>query len=95
MDNNNKRKDPTKSKGVLTKNKFRREQARSSKHPTRHNKSKTYSLDGQKCLSYHQISISSSKEFKEFVIKQAIQRNISVSKLLRDSVKYTVENNII
>jgi hypothetical protein len=93
MDNNNKRKDTT--KGVLTKNKFCREQARSFRHPTRHNKSKCFSLDGQKCLSFFQISISSSKEFKEFVSAEAQKRKISVSKLLRDSVKYTVENNII
>ncbi len=61
--------------------------------PTRHLKTKGFSL-GEKQDSSHQISISSGKSFREMIIKEAIKRQISVSKLMRDSTAYAIKNKI-
>jgi len=63
-------------------------------HPTRHNKSKTFELDGGSQDSHFQISISSNYEFKNFAQKLAAERKISTSKLFRDSLQYVINNNI-
>ena len=61
------------------------------RHPTRHYKSETYSL-GEKQDSSHQISISSSESFRSMIIEEAKKRKISVSKLMRDSFTYAINN---
>lgn len=61
--------------------------------PTRHLKSKAFSL-GEKQLSSHQISISSGKTFRQMVVNEAIKRKVSVSKLMRDSTAYAIKNKI-
>lgn len=64
------------------------------RHPTRHNKSKCFELDGGTQDSHFQISISSNYEFKELAKNEAIKRNISTSKLFRDSLLHVLNNNI-
>lgn len=63
-------------------------------HPTRHNKSKCFELAGGVQDSHFQISISSNFEFKEFAQNEAKKKNISTSKLFRDSLQYVINNNI-
>lgn len=63
-------------------------------HPTRHNKSKCFELDGGVQNSHFQISISSNYEFKEFAQNEAKKRKISTSKLFRDSLLHVINNNI-
>jgi len=63
------------------------------RHPTRHNKSANYELEGSTQLSHHQISISANEEFKKKVTDEAIKRNVSVSKLMRDSFIYALNKN--
>ena len=64
------------------------------RHPTRHNKSKCYELAGGTQQSAYQISISSNGEFKEYAQNLAKNKNISTSKLFRDSLQYVINNNI-
>ena len=61
------------------------------KHPTRHYKSKNYSL-GEKQISKYQISISASENFREQIISEAMKRKVSVSRLMRDSFTYAINN---
>lgn len=63
------------------------------RHPTRHNKSANYELEGSTQLSHYQISISANEEFKKKVTDEAIKRNVSVSKLMRDSFIYALNKN--